>query len=317
MKTIKKWFNFLLESIKIILSPIILLSQKLILPGFDKVPLYDVAVFFWRGIKKGSIQTRSRALAFTFFLALFPGLLFLFTLIPYLPIEGFQDQMLSLIKTLLPPVTYEVVSDTLTDVIKRQRGGLLSIGFVTALILTTDGVNTMIKGFNKSYHVNERKSAVRQLLSSFSLTVVLTLLIIIAIALLIINGIVLQYLNKQGILSSETPIVLLQIGKWIILVLLSFTGISSIYYFGRAKLKGYKFITAGSTLATILVILTSLAFDYFISNFGQYNKLYGSIGTLLIILLWIYFNSLQLIIGFELNASIESARINQKKSVLN
>lgn len=267
--------------------------------------------------KKGSIQTRSRALAFTFFLALFPGILFLFTLIPYLPIEGFQDQLLSLIKTLLPPVTYEAVSDTLTDVIKRQRGGLLSIGFITALVFTTDGVNTMIKGFNKSYHVSKGKSTFQQLLSSLYLTLVLTMLVIFAIALLIVNNLMLQYLNENDILKNDTPLILLQIFTWIILILLSFTGISSIYYFGRAKLKGYKFITAGSTLATILVILTSLAFDYFISNFGQYNKLYGSIGTLLVILLWIYFNATQLIIGFELNASIESAKINQKQSVLN
>lgn len=317
MTTIKKLYLFLLDSILLLLSPLILLSKNVILPGFEKVPLYDVAVFFWRGIKQGSIQTRSRALAFTFFLALFPGILFLFTLIPYLPIEGFQDQLLLLIKTLLPPVTYEAISETLTDVIKSQRGGLLSIGFVSALVFTTDGVNTMIQGFNKSYHVNESKSTLKQMLSSLYLTIVLTILIIIAIALLIFNGIILQYLNKQGILGNETPIILLQIGKWIILILLSFTGISSIYYFGRAKLKGYKFITAGSTLATILVIVTSLAFNYFISNFGQYNKLYGSIGTLLVILLWIYFNALQLIIGFELNASIESARLNQKNSVLN
>lgn len=316
MKTIIKGFNFVVSSIKLMLSPLVLLSTKIILPGFEKVPLYDVAVFFWRGLQKGSIQTRSRALAFTFFLALFPGLLFLFTLIPYLPIEGFQDQMLLLIEALLPPVTYEVVSDTLTDVVKRQRSGLLSIGFIAALIFTTDGVNTMIQGFNKSYHVSESKSHLKQLLSSLYLTFVLTFLIILAIVLLIISGLALDYLQKQGILNNRAPIILLQVGKWIILILLSFTGISSIYYFGRAKLSGYKFITAGSTLATILVILTSLAFDFFISNFGQYNKLYGSIGTLLIILLWIYFNALQLIIGFELNASIESARLSHKKSVL-
>ncbi|MBT8195914.1 MAG: YihY/virulence factor BrkB family protein [Bacteroidia bacterium] len=316
MTTIKKWFTFIVKSIKLLLFPLIIVSKKIIIPGFEGVPLYDVAIFFWRGIQKGSIQTRSRALAFTFFLALFPGILFLFTLIPYLPIEGFQDQMLLLIQTLLPPITYEVISETITDVIKRQRGGLLSIGFITALIFTTDGVNTMIKGFNKSYHVSEGKSTMQQWLSSLYLTFVLTLLIILAIALLVTNEVLLQYLNNQGILNNETPVVLLQIGKWIILLLLSFTAISSIYYFGTAKIKGYKFISAGSTLATILVILTSLAFNYFISNFGQYNKLYGSIGTLLIILLWIYFNALQLIIGFELNGSIESAKSNQKKGVL-
>ena len=103
-------------------------------------------------------------------------------------------------------------------------------------------------------------------------------------------------------------IILLFIGKWTVLLLLCFSAISLLYYFGPSKHEKVKFISAGSSLATMLIVITTLGFNYFINNFGQYNKIYGSIGTLIVILIWLYINMLVILVGYELNVSIRKAR---------
>ena len=257
---------------------------------------------------KGGITTRASSLAFNFFLALFPALIFFFTLIPYIPIPNFQEELLILIKQILPTDAFNAAQATILDIVNEQRGGLLSLTFFITLLFATNGIDSMIDGFNRTYHVIESRSWLRQRLVAFNLTIILALLFVIAIILIIFSEVVLNYLMRLGIIVDYFVYYLLLAGKWIILTALFLFTISFSFYYAPAKKKTFRFISAGSTLATILCLLTSLAFSFYVNNFGQYNKLYGSLGTLIVILLWIYFNSLVLIIGFELNASIERAR---------
>jgi membrane protein len=284
------------------------ISKKLVIPGFDGLPLYDVISFFVTGVRKSSLTTRASALAFNFFLAIFPGLIFLFTLIPYIPIENFQDQLLHLMADILPANAFESLKMTIEDLVTRQRGGLLSFGFILAMYFATNGFSSMITAFNNSYYVAESRSALMQFLVSISLVFIVTILVLIAIALIIFSGITLTFLSDKGILQDSFSIFLIVAGKWIVVVSLLFFSFSFIYYIAPSKKSQYRFISAGSTLATILSIFTSLGFAYYVNNFGQYNKLYGSIGTIIVILLWIQFNSFILLIGFELNASIKNAK---------
>lgn len=286
------------------------LSKRIILPGFQGTPLFNVLIFFFRGIQKGAITTRASSLSFNFFLAIFPTIIFLFTLIPYIPIHNFQDELMGLLKNFLPKSAFEATESTLEDIIKHQRGGLLSFGFIAALYFSTNGVNAMIDTFNNTYHSMETRTPLMQRLVSLLLVIIQTLLIFSAIALIIASEILLQKFVHKDNLSSF----LIMVGRWLIIFFLFFCAISFTYYLGPAKKSGWKFFTAGSSFATILSIATSLAFAYYINNFGQYNKLYGSIGTLIVILLWIYFNSIILLLGFELNASIHNAK-DELKSI--
>jgi len=292
---------------KIVKIPIDL-SKKIILPGFDGLPIYEVILFFITGIQKNSLTTRASSLAFRFFLALFPSIIFLFALIPYIPIDNFQTQLLDLIKNILPQNAYELSIVTINDLVTDRNNSLLSFGFIFALYLASDGVNSMINAFNESYHIKEKSSFIKKRLRSLLLLFILTSLMVTAIALIVFSGVITDFLFSHNYLSNNLSFYALKFGKIIILLLLFFLGISSLYYYGNIQNQKFRFISAGSTLATVLSILLSTGFAYYVNNFSTYNKIYGSIGTLMVIMLWLYFNSLVLLIGFELNVSIKHAK---------
>jgi membrane protein len=289
-------------------------SKRLVLPGFDGISLYEAADFFFTGIHKGSIKNRASSVAFSFFLALFPGIIFLFTLIPYIPVTNFQTQLLLLIKDILPKDAYLATRDTIVDIVSRPRRGLLSIGFLLAIFFSTNGITALIDGFNRSYHVKETRKGFGLRVVALSLTAILSLLIVIAILLIIFSETAAKFLVDNHIIKNKMQVFLLYSGKWLIIIMLFLSAISAIYYFGPALKKKWRFISPGSLLASFLCILTSVGFGIFVNNFASYNKVYGSIGTLIVIMLWIYYNSLILIIGFELNASIDNARHSRSQA---
>jgi len=289
-------------------------TKRVALPGFDNMPIYYVADFFFTGIQRGGIITRAQALAFSFFLAIFPVTIFIFSLIPYIPIHDFQKELLDLIQDILPSKAYNSARTTIEDIVKIPRGGLLSFGFIAALYFTTNGFMTLMRGFNSSYHVLENRSPVKQRMVAIVLTLIISTLVLISTILLIFSETATKYLVTNSILKTKTQVALLLVGKWAVVLSLFFICISFLYYYGPSQKKRWRFISAGSTFATVLVIIVSVVFAYFVNNFGSYNKLYGSIGTLIVILLWIYFNSLILILGFELNASIDNAKKRLRKT---
>lgn len=293
-----------------VVASLINLSKKIILPGFDGIPLYDVTVFFTRGVSEGFITSRASAISFNFFLAMFPSLIFIFTIIPFIPITNFQQSLLDLIRDFLPDSAYNTVQTTVEDIITRPRGGLLSIGFVLSLYFSTNGINSLMQAFNNTFHTIETRSIIKQRIACIFLVVIITFLLIIAIGLITFGTRLLSVILPASILESELYYTIILVSKWLITIAVLFFTISFIYYFVPAKRRHFRFISAGSSLATFLMILTTLGFNFYVDNFSKYNALYGSIGTLLVVLLWIYFNSFSMLIGFELNASI----YNIKKS---
>lgn len=263
-------------------------AEKISLPFLDGVPLYDVALFFWRSIVDGSITTRASAIAFSFFIAFFPGLIFLLTLIPYIPIANFQYELLLIIEQIVPESTYGTIDKTVEDIITQPRSGLLSFGFLLALIFATNGLASMMSAFDATIHSIYRRTWISQRLAATVLLFILLILLTVAIALLTGGQDLIEYLNKSGILRDNFTVFVFTIGKWIIIVALFFFAYSFLYYVAPAKKTKWRFISAGGTLTTILSIVTLGGFTYYINNFSQYNKLYGSIGTLLIILLLMY-----------------------------
>jgi membrane protein len=276
-------------------------------PLFDGLSLWDVLSFFVKGIYEGAISTRAGSVSFSFFLALFPGIIFIFTLIAYLPLDAFQDELFSVLADVLPPSTHDMAFDAIQDILTIKRGGLLSVTFAAALVFATNGTLSLISNLGISYHNINVKNFWLQYFSALLLTIGLTILIVIAVVALIFSQGFTGWLIDLGYLSEYAT----QLIYWVrllVLLIAILLGISLVYNYGPVRSRNWRFISPGSILATILIIASSQGFGFYVENFSTYNKFYGSIGTLLIMLLWIYVNSFGLIIGFELNASISGAR---------
>jgi membrane protein len=283
-------------------------AEKITLPFFDGVPLYDVALFFWRSIYSGSITTRASAIAFSFFVALFPFIIFLFTLIPIIPIDNFQDELFQLIKQLVPPEAFGTIEDTVYEILKIPHGEWFSLSFFLALIFSTNGLASMMSAFDATVNSIYRRTWISQRITAIIMLFVLSLLLTLAITLLTGGQSLIRLLEDKNLLHDHFTVYILTVGKWIIIFILFFFAYSFLYFMAPAKKTKWRFISAGGTLSTVLTIFAIAGFTYYINNFSQYNALYGSIGTLLIILLLIYVMSVILLVGFELNASIYTAR---------
>lgn len=285
-------------------------SKKVKLPGFGGMSLYVVSKFFFHGIINGSLNMRATSLAFSFFLALFPSIIFLFTLIPYIPITDFQDSLFNLMQAMLPKAAFEATEETIIDIIKNPHGGLLSFGFISALYFSTNGFKAMIDAFNETYHKIETRTALAQRLVSLGMVLISILLISIAIALIVFTEIISSFLDIDFV-----SYFFIHFGKYIVLIALCLCFISMNYHLGPKEKRKFRFITPGAILATVLTIIASLLFAYYVNHFGSYNKLYGSIGTLIVVMMWIYIVSLILLLGFDLNVSIKMAKKKHKRTV--
>jgi membrane protein len=287
---------------------ILQVSQRITLPGFEGVPLYDVAVFFIRGLTQGYITSRAAAISYSVFLAIFPFLIFLFTIIPFIPIDNFQQQLLGIIEDFLPKLAYDSVKDTIIDIVTRPRSSLLILNLILTLYFSTNGVNSLIEAFNNTYHTVETRSSFKQYLASIVIVLINSFLLIIAIGLMTFGSSMLSWLLPQNTQNSFFVLLLLQVLRWLTILGLLLMAISLVYYLAPVKQKSFRFFSAGSLLATFLIVITTLGFNFYVDNFSSYNAFYGSLGTLMIVLVWIYINAISLILGFELNASIRIAR---------
>lgn len=281
--------------------------KDLVLPGFDRVPIYDVILFFIRGFKKGALVTRASSIAFNLLIALLPATFFLFTLIPYVPIPNFQSELIRLFENILPENAYIYLESTIIDVITNRSGVFLVIMFFASAVMSTNGIHALIHAFIVSDHQFETRSWVAQRRVSFSLLLIIVFMIGMSALLLIFGRITVQKLVEISVLETNWVYYILMSLKWVVIVSLLFMAISFLYYLAPSRKAKFRFISAGSTLATILFIISSMGFSAYVNNFDNYNKLYGSMGTVLVILLWLYLNAITLLIGFELNASIKTA----------
>lgn len=281
--------------------------KRLKLPGYE-IPIYNIVVFFFKEIRRESINVKATSLAFNFLLAIFPAIIFLFTLIPYIPVTNFQEELLQLLAELLPTNAFEAAKTTLMDIIKIKNGELLSVGFLLALFFSTNGVYSLMNAFNKTSLVQETRTGIKKRIIATMLTFMVSLVVITGVTVLVVGEYIIGYLQTKEITSWLPLFQLLFLIRWIVIFGLFFTAISLLYYYGPATVKRWRFLSAGSLLATFLAIATSIGFSYYINNFGQYNKLYGSIGTLIVIMIWLYVNSLIILVGFELNASIDISK---------
>lgn len=279
-------------------------SKTTSLPGFRRIPIYDVIKFFFGQVKTVGMTERASAIAYNFVMAIPPALIFLFTLIPFLPIsKEFEESMYSLIRDVIPgEKDHDVLINFLKDFINKPRNGLLSLGFVLSLFFSSNAMMGIMRSFDKNYIGFKKRKELQKRLVALQITAVLFIFVFASILLLIGQGQVLQFI---GIRNAGVRAVLLNV-RWVIIIFLFFACISYIYRHAPAIHKKWKMINPGSILASFLMLLMTLLFSWWVGRFGNYNELYGSIGTVLILMILIFINSLVLLIGFELNVSISS-----------
>lgn len=282
--------------------------QNVVLPGFDGVPLYDAVWFFIRGLQKGSLNTRASSISFNFMLAVGPAVIFLLTLIPYLPITNFQQGLLGVFNNILPENSYIAIESLLNEIF-HKRGGLPIFGLLLSLFFAHKGIVGILEAFSASYHAIDTRGFYNRRLIAVVLVIIFYLLIIIAALIIFFSRSFVEQLVGSGYIKTNTTYLMLLIGKWIVIIALTYFFISFLYYLAPQHKTKWRFFSAGSIIATILTLIASLGFSYFVNHFAPLNQFYGSIGAIIALMLWFNFNALTLLIGFELNASIRNANL--------
>ena len=285
-------------------------SKHIILPGFQGVPLYDVVMFFIRQMNKVGINDRAAAISFNFLMAIPAGTIFLCTLIPYMPISTeITIELLDLAKMFTPDEsTYGMIANFLNDFLNTPRSGLLSFGFVVAVYYASNAVMALMRSFNRSLHTYKERGYVNERWTAIKLTSVLIAMLIVTVTLLVTQGELFQWLMETLDIQNRFVRQLIFSVRWIIIILLILGSIGYVYKYAPAITKRWKLASPGAIFATVLVVLSTFAFSFYVNNFGSYNKIYGSIGTIMILMFLIYLNSLILLIGYELNVCIHSLK---------
>lgn len=282
------------------------------LPGNKGVPLYDVVRYLLQGIIDGKLWRAAKGLAFSFLMALPPLLIFMFTLIAFLPFDGLQDELLFQLEDIVPQGIYTPLANTINDVMGHKHTSLLSIGFAASIILAANAIHGMVMYFA------DRNNEQRRFVSRYPICILLVFLlyfmVVLVLILLIGYKTILMWLFKNGVLipGSFTHIVI-GIGRWIILVFMALLTLSSVYYIIPLKKQRVGFFSSGAMFATIMFILMSWGFKVYLANFNRYNLLYGSIGTVLLVMLWLFLNSLVIMLGYELNTAILNGKLKGRQ----
>lgn len=303
-----------------IIKNIVKLLKRIELPALEGLTLYYFLRLYAKGIVKGALTSRASAIAFSFFTAIFPFLLFIIILIPYIPVDGFELEFNEFLESILPPQTSEFFfKNIFQNIYTEGNAGLISSVFFLALFLMANGISALFSGFESSYHQQLTRSVVKQYLYSMGVALILVFLLILTIAVLIYFELyvikrVLYIMDRQGYDTNDQGIFMVAVAKYVFFVVMVYLATATLYYFGTREGKSSRFFSAGALLTTILIIIFSYLFGIYVTYFSTYNELYGSIGALLILLFYIWLNSNILLLGFELNATIRLLkRLNKKK----
>jgi membrane protein len=277
------------------------------------VSLYIVLKILTSKLVQIDIDQRASSVAYSFVLAVFPSIIFIFTLIPYIPIRHIDLQIMNMLAQVMPQELYKVAQVTITEIVSKPRGDILSLGFIIALYASTSGMMSLMRAFNMSNKSKENRSFIKSRLIALLLTFLLASVLVIAIATLIVGRIIADLMLEEGFLSANLTYYSLNIITYLVVFALFLISISIIYFFAPAIQRRWRFFNIGSIISSILIILITNLFSYYLSNFASYNKVYGSIGTLIALMIWLYLIALILILGFDINISLREAKSDLKR----
>lgn len=301
-------------------SYVIRKSKQISLPGFEGLPLFDVISFFLRQTQQVGLNERAAAIAFNFLMAIPPLAIVLFTLLAHLPMSGnLYEEALILVRRITPDdSTYGIIKSIMDDFF-RPDNTLISVGLIFAILFSSNAVITIMRTFNKSMlHIEvEKRNFLQIRFEAIKLTVLIIVLIIATIFILVTQGRLLTYIRSGLNIGDKSYNWLVELIRFVITFLMVFFSIAFIYKFAPAIQKKWKLASPGAILATCLIIAFTYVFSYWVNNFASYNKVYGTLGSILILMSLVFVNSLVLLIGFELNVSINSLKsIARKRQAL-
>ncbi len=269
--------------------------------------LYHLLQVLIANVLQFDIDQRATAVAYSFTLAIFPAIIFLFTLIPYVPIANLDDQIMTVLSEAMPRGIYREVEPTIRDIVSRRRSGVLSFGFIFALFSATNGMIALMRSFNITQRTHDERGFIKTRLVSILLTFLLVLVLLVAIGVLIVGRLVVDELVDKRIINVDSTYMYAEGLSYLTVFVLLFVAVSVIYYIAPALHRRWRFFNPGSIIASILIILITQGFSYYLSNFASYNRLYGAVGTLVALMIWLYLVALGLILGFEINQSLDDA----------
>lgn len=281
--------------------------QSIRFPGTE-VTWYDVLGRFINRIVSYDIDQRATSVAYGFTLALFPLILFLFTLIPYIPIPALDIQIMDFLHDFMPAGIYEFTEQTIRDIVSRPQAGVLSFGFLLALYGATNGMVSLMRSFNMLNGREDSRGFFQTRGTAVMLMVLMSVILFLSIVLVIVGDAVMAFVNRLDILNSAISVFAVNLLRYFISFLSLAFGVAIIYRFAPDNKLKLGFINFGALLSSLLIVLTTYGFSYYLSNFSSYNKLYGSIGTIIALMLWLYLLALILIFGYEVNVSIQEAK---------
>ncbi len=283
-------------------------SKHWIPPGFHGFSVYEVVKSFIKGFSVPHLTERAAAISYNFIMSVPPTCLFLFTLIPNLPFiskRSLKVQLHGLIVDIIPAHTYnKSVIQFVDEIINGSKIGLISFTFLLSLFFASNAVMGLMRSFNKDYIGFKKVKGLKKRWNAIKLTMLLFSLLLVCLVLLLLQN---NILNLLGI-KNETVKQFILYGKWIFMIGLIFYTYAFIYKYAPSTTKRWKLISPGAIIATFLSIIATIAFSSFVNSFGRYNILYGSIGTIMVIMIMIFINSLAVLIGFEFNLSINTLK---------
>lgn len=282
----------------------------------DNLSLYKFLKIFFHNINEDEVTDKANGVAYNFILAIFPAIIFLFTLIPYVSHyfpEITTETIMKFLEDVTPSTMYTAASSTILDIVSIHRGGLLTFGFLFAIYLSTNGMMALMRAFNSCYRTVEKRNWIKMRLTAIWLTIMLAVVLLLAILLLVVGQIALNYvtenIEKFSDLNLDKYTLYFLFGlRFLIIFVVFCVAISFVYYFGPAVHYNWNFFSIGSFLATLAILAVSYGFSYYITNFGSYNKVYGSIGALIALMAWVQLITLILLFGYEINASLHYGR---------
>ena len=288
-----------------VVKQLVAITKAIKLKSLEGLSLYDILELYVLGIFKGAFSYRASAIAFSFFMALFPFALFILNLIPFIPLENFQADFLEFVEEGVPPNTYEAIEAILKDIMETSHQGLLSSGFILSILLMTNGINAILGGFEMSTHITITRGFFRQYFISLAISLVLSMILLITVAAIVIAEVMIQKINIRGYVADVSVIEWSRYGFILLMILIT---TSILYKFGAKETSSIAFISYGAVFTTILIVVSSYVFGIYVTKFAKYNELYGSIGTLLVLMFYIWINCMVLLLGFELNATISKLK---------
>lgn len=279
------------------------------LPGFGGIPVYFVLNYFIKNILNDSLNVRASAIAFNFFLALIPALMVLFNLVAYLPTEEVKDDIFIFMQSLMPDEAFRTIETTIEDIISKRRGSLLSFGTLLTMYFASNGVYVLMETFDKK----DTRPFWKVRLISLGLSLTLSLMLVVGAAMFIIGRIILTYLFNIGFFEANLIYYALVALKLFVVLCIIYFAIAFLLYFGLRTPLRWKFFSPGAFIATLLTASGSYFFGYYVDNFSQYNKFYGSLGTLIALMILFYLIATVLMIGHDLNQGILAAKDKKQR----